>query len=233
MILSDRDIKKALESGRIKIDPLCDLGEILGSCSIDLRLSSKFRVFKQASTPYIDPSDSGTFDGITEPVDIAKPAEEQPLLPHLPKGPRAFVLHPGEFALGLTMENVELPEDVAARIEGKSSLGRLGIVIHSTAGHIDAGYRGGITLEITNIGMIPVLLYPSMRFCQLSFEQLSTPADVPYFKKKSAKYVGTKEPGASKIFEESGKSRKSGKKAVTRNLKKLGGAKARRKAAVR
>lgn len=233
MILSDRDIRKALKSGRIKIDPLPDLDETLGSCSIDLRLSSKFRVFKQASTPYIDPRDPGTFDGITEPVDIGAAPEEQPLLPHLPKGPRAFVLHPGEFALGLTMESVALPEDIAARIEGKSSLGRLGIVIHSTAGHIDAGYRGGVTLEITNIGMIPVLLYPSMRFCQLSFEQLTTPADVPYFKKKSAKYVGTKEPGASKIFEESKQKKAAAPaaraKAVKKGLKKFGDTKAPKK----
>ncbi|HEY8108696.1 MAG TPA: dCTP deaminase [Patescibacteria group bacterium] len=232
MILSDRDIKKQIAAGRIKIEPAADYAEALGSCSIDLRLSSKFRVFKQASTPYIDPRDPNTFDGITEPTDIAAAAEEQPLLPHLPKGPRAFVLHPGEFALGLTHEYVELPDDICARIEGKSSLGRLGIVIHSTAGHIDAGYKGNITLEITNIGMIPVLLYPTMRFCQLSFEQLTTPAEIPYFKKKTNKYAGTTAPGASKIFEETAKSAKQ-KKAVKEKLKRLSPAKPPKKITVR
>lgn len=231
MLLSDRDIKRMIKVGKIKVTPQPDFDEALGSCSLDLRLSAKFRVFKQASTPYIDPRDKGTFDGITDPVDISEPTEEQPLLPHMNGGPRAFVLHPGEFALGLTEESVELPEDIAARIEGKSSLGRLGIVIHSTAGHIDAGYRGGITLEITNIGMIPVLLYPGMRFCQLSFETLSSPAEVPYFEKKTAKYVGTTAPGASKIFEES---KKTSSKKAKAGLKKVSGkAKAKKKAAAK
>lgn len=203
MILSDRDIKKMLSSGRIKVKPKPDLSEQLGGASLDLRLSSKFRVFKPTSTPYIDPQDSNTFTDLTEGTDVSKDEGKQPLLPHAPKGPRAFVIHPGEFVLGLTKESVTLPDDVAARIDGRSSLGRLGIVIHSTAGHIDPGFSGNITLEITNIGQVPVLLYPDMRVAQLVFETMSTPVEVSYAEKKGAKYAGMTEPGVSKITDES------------------------------
>lgn len=201
MILSDRDIKKLLKSGRIKITPEPNLAEQLGSASLDLRLSSKFRVFKPTSTPFIDPNDPDTFASMTTTVDVAG-AEQQPLLPDAPPGSRPFIVHPGDFVLGMTMEHVELPDDIAARIEGRSSLGRLGIVIHATAGHIDPGYVGGITLEITNLGNVPVLLHPGMRFCQLVFDTMSNPVETPYKEKKGAKYAGTKEPGASKIAEE-------------------------------
>lgn len=199
MILSDRDIKKMLDSGRLKVDPTPNLEEQLGSASLDLRLSSKFRVYKPTSTPYIDPNDPSTFANMTTTVDVADESEQQPLLPGTPSGPRAFIVHPGDFVLGMTMETVELPDDIAARIEGRSSLGRLGIVIHATAGHIDPGYAGGITLEITNLGNVPVLLHPGMRFCQLVFDTMTNPAETPYQKKPGAKYAGTSEPGASKI----------------------------------
>lgn len=203
MILSDRDIRKRLDSGDIKITPAPDLASQLGSASLDLRLSSKFRVFKPTSTPYIDPRNPATFAELTTSVDVAE-AGQQPLLPQGSSGPRPFIVHPRDFVLGMTEEHVELPADIAARIEGRSSLGRLGIVIHATAGHIDPGYVGGITLEITNLGTVPVLLYPGMRFCQLVFDTMTSPVQTKYSDKKGAKYAGTVEPGASKLVNETG-----------------------------
>lgn len=203
MILSDRDIRKQIAAGRIKVNPTPDFNKQLGSCSLDFRLGSQFRVFKPTSIPYIDPQDPATHSSHTTLVDIVDDAkQQQPLLPHLPKGPRAFVLHPGEFVLGMTMESIELPDDIAGRLEGRSSLGRLGIVIHSTAGHFDAGFKGTIVLEITNIGMVPVLLYPGMRFCQMVFEPLSTPVDVKYVDKKNNKYAGQADPKGSELGRE-------------------------------
>jgi len=203
MILSDRDIKQRLASNSIKIAPAPDLTTQLGSTSLDFRLGSEFRVFKPTSTPYIDPQNPETLNNHTTITDVAEKEEgEQPLLPHLPHGPRAFVLHPGEFVLGKTIEYIELPNDIAGRLEGRSSLGRLGIVIHSTAGHFDPGFKGTVVLEITNIGVIPVLLYPGMRFCQMVFEMLSSPVEVEYSKKKNAKYVGQNEPVGSELGQE-------------------------------
>lgn len=202
MILADRDIKKLLQAGKINVTPAPDLATQLGSCSLDLRLSSKFKIFRPTSTPYIDPQDPNTFSDLTDDVDVSKGKGSQPLLPHLPKGPRAFIIHPRDFILGLTKERVELPADLAARIDGRSSLGRLGIVVHSTAGHIDAGFSGHITLEITNIGTAPVLLYPEMRVCQLVFETLTNPVETTYAEKKGAKYAGQKGPGISKLTED-------------------------------
>lgn len=178
MILSDRDIKKALAEGRIRILPKPNLKEQLGSSSLDLRLGSSFRVFKHRKRPFIDPLNPETMRDMTEEVTISR------------KEP--YVIQPGEFVLASILEWVEVPDDLSARIDGRSSLGRLGLVIHSTAGHIDAGFRGVITMELTNIGMMPILLYPKMRICQLVFEQLSSPAQQPYRKKPGAKYAGKK-----------------------------------------
>lgn len=178
MILSDRDIKKALAAGRIVVKPKPDLKTQLGSSSLDLRLGYSFRVFKHRKRPFIDPLDPETMHDMTEEIKISR------------KDP--YVIQPGEFVLGSILEWIELPDDLSARIDGRSSLGRLGLVIHSTAGHIDAGFRGVITMELTNIGMMPILLYPKMRVCQLVFETLSTPADRPYSKKPGAKYAGKK-----------------------------------------
>lgn len=204
MILSDRDIRKMLTSGRIKVTPAPDLETQLGSTSLDFKLGSQFRVFKPTSTPYIDPQNPATQNTHTTVVDVADTGEpdQQPLLPHAPDGPRGFVLHPGEFVLGMTEESIELPDDIAGRLEGRSSLGRLGIVIHSTAGHFDPGFKGNVVLEITNIGVIPVLLYPGMRFCQMVFETLTSPAEVTYAEKKSAKYSGQSDPKGSEIGQE-------------------------------
>ncbi|MBN2198055.1 dCTP deaminase [Candidatus Wolfebacteria bacterium] len=188
MILSDREIKKYIKSGKIKINPMPDLKKQLGSTSLDMRLGSKFRVFSRTENAFIDIKDEKTFLNLTEMVEK--------------KDNEPFIVHPGEFILGMTKEFVELPEDIAVRIDGKSSLGRLGLVIHSTAGHVDPGFSGNITLEIANIGNLPILLYPNMNICQFVFEMLSSPAEVLYKNKKTAKYVNQKNPGASKIAEE-------------------------------
>jgi dCTP deaminase len=188
MILSDRDIKKALAAGKIVIKPKPDLAVQLGSCMIDLRLGNVYRVFNHSKTPYLDPQNPKTLEDVTTEIKI--PAKE------------AFTLHPGEFILAVTREYIEMPDDLTGRLEGRSSIGRLGVVIHSTAANIECGFKGNITLELANMGRIPVMLYPGMRICSLSFEQLSSPAEVPYYKKKSAKYVGQKAPETSKIAEE-------------------------------
>lgn len=188
MILSDRDIKKYLKSGKITINPAPDLATQLGSCLLDLRLGNKYRVFNHSQTPYLDPMDPKTLENVTTEIVI-------------PDG-EAFTVHPGEFILAMTKEYISMPDDLTGRLEGRSSIGRLGIVVHSTAANIECGFRGHITLELANMGTIAVMLYPGMRICSLSFEQLTSPAEVPYYKKKSAKYVNQMEPLPSKIIEE-------------------------------
>ncbi len=174
MILSDRDIRAALTKGEIIVKPRPNLTTQLGSSSLDLRLGHEFRVFKHRKQPFVDPYDSKTTDGMTESVKISR---SEP-----------YVIHPNEFVLASTLEWVEWGDNLAARVDGRSSLGRIGLVIHSTAGHIDAGWAGNLTLELRNIGMAPILLYPKMRICQLIFEQLSSPAEQPYKNKPGAKY---------------------------------------------
>lgn len=188
MILSDRDIKKALKEGRIVVKPKPDLKVQLGSSSLDLRLGNDFLAFKHRKRPFVDPFDASTTDGMNEEIRITA------------KDP--YVIHPNEFVLASTLEWVEWSDDLAARVEGRSSLGRLGLVVHSTASHIDAGWRGNITLELRNIGMVPILLYPKMRICQLMFEPLSSPAEVPYHKKAGAKYKSPKGTVGSNISKE-------------------------------
>ena len=188
MILSDRDIKKAIKSGRIRIRPKPDWGVQLGSCMIDLQLGNTFRVFNHSKTPYLDPQNPETLNQATAEVVIGKV--------------EPFILHPGEFILAMTKEYIEMPDNLTGRLEGRSSIGRMGVVVHSTAANIECGFRGNITLELANMGRIPVMLYPGMRICSLSFEELTSPAEVPYYKKKGAKYVGQKKPQASKIAQE-------------------------------
>lgn len=189
MVLSDRDIKKYLTSGKIKITPKPDLSTQLGSCSVDLSLGKTFRIYNPRSVAVIDPYDSALIDKLTSVIEV--------------KNGETFVLHPGEFALGVTSESLTLPDDITGRLEGRSSIGRLGVIIHSTAASIDAGYRGQITLELANMGRIPVKLYPGMRICSIAFETLSTAAEIPYYKKKGAKYLNQKSPEPSKIGGES------------------------------
>lgn len=162
MLLSDRDIRRGIDSGRIVLDPL-DLS-LVQPASIDVRLDKLFRLFDNHRYPMIDP------------------ASEQPELTRLVEAEagQPFVLHPGEFVLGATYEQVQLASDVAARLEGKSSLGRLGLLTHSTAGFIDPGFCGHVTLELSNTATMPILLYPGMRIGQLCFFDLSSPAEHPY-----------------------------------------------------
>lgn len=188
MVLSDRDIKKALASGRIKIVPKPNLKIQLGSCSIDLRLGKRFRVFNYSKHAFIDPSNPKlATDMMTEIV----VRDDEP-----------FILQPGDFVLATTIESFTLPDNLLARLEGRSSLGRLGIVVHSTASVFEPGWDGVVVMELGNLGRMPVALYPGMRVCALTFEELTSSADIPYNKKKSAKYIGQKTPEASKIAEE-------------------------------
>jgi dCTP deaminase len=187
MVLSDRDLKAALGSGKIKITPVPDFATQLGSCSIDLRLGNAFRIFESGVHGVIDPRKN-----------VAKEFTKEVIV----KEGDAFIMQPGDFALGTTIEEVEIPDDLVGSLEGRSSIGRLGIIVHSTAATIDAGWRGHITLELANMGKLPVALYPDMRICSLSFEQLSSSVEVPYYKKKAAKYLNQKGPGESKINEE-------------------------------
>jgi dCTP deaminase len=185
MILSDREIKKYIEIGKIKIIPKINLKEQLSSASLDLRLGNEFRLFEDTKYPFIDIKDPKTFQNITR---LVKLKDSEPI-----------IFQPNQFILAVTLENIFLPDDITARIDGRSSLGRLGIVVHSTAGHIDPGFQGKITLEMSNIGNLPILLYPKTKICQLVFQELSSPSKVPYYKRKTAKYLGTKVPGESKI----------------------------------
>ncbi len=188
MILSDRDIKKYLKEGIIKIQPKIDIATQLGSCSVDLRLGHTFRVFNHSRYPYIDPFDKKLGGEMTKEVEIN---EGEP-----------FILQPSDFVLATTIESFELPDSLLARLEGRSSLGRLGIVVHSTASIFEPGWRGKVVMEMGNLGRMPVALYPGMRVCALTFEELSSPSQVPYNKKSSAKYVNQRSPEASKIAEE-------------------------------
>src|SRR3989338_662453 len=174
MILSDTDIKKKLENGEIKIDPMPDLKVALSTVSVDLRLGHDFMVYKTTSSPFIDVKDADTFKDLTE---LVKKRTDQ-----------AFVVHPREFVLAATLESIELPHNLSGRLEGKSSLGRLGIVIHSTAGKVDPGWKGHLVLEITNIGTLPIMIYTEMRICQLLFEQLSSPTSKAYTERETSKY---------------------------------------------
>ena len=186
MILVDRHIKELLDSKKIIIEPIQDLSVQLGPASFDLRLGDEFRVFKYMENSVMDLANGASSHDYTQKV-IAK---------------EKFVLHPNRFVLGTTIERVKLPSDIVARVEGRSSLGRLGIIIHATAGYIDPGFEGKITLEISNLGHMPVILYPGMRICQLSFVKTSGEPLVPYNLRKSSKYMNQTEPTQSKVFED-------------------------------
>jgi len=188
MVLSDRDLKKAIKAKRIIIKPAPDFEFQLGSNSLDLRLGSTFRIFDHSKYPYIDPFQKNIGNEITREI---KKKKNEP-----------FIIQPGDFVLGTTIEYIEVPDDLVGNLEGRSSIGRLGIIIHSTAASIECGFRGNITLEIANLGKMPVALYPGMRICSVSFLELTSPAETPYYKKKSAKYSGQIGPDQSKIHEE-------------------------------
>lgn len=184
-ILSDKTIKEYLEEGKIVIDPLKDEQQIQPS-SVDMRLGNEFKVFKVIRKPYIDPKDED---------DIAEYMESSTV----PEG-EAFIIHPNEFALATTQEYVKVPDDLVARVEGRSSMGRLGVTMHVTAGYVDPGFEGRITLEISNIGAMPVALYPGQRVCQLVFETMTTPAELPYgHPKRNSKYMKQLKPESSRV----------------------------------
>ena len=184
-ILSDKTIKEYLEEGKIVIDPLKDEQQIQPS-SVVLRLGDEFKVFKVIRKPYIDPKDE---------EDIAEYMESSTV----PEG-EAFIIHPNEFALATTQEYVKVPDDLVARVEGRSSMGRLGVTMHVTAGYVDPGFEGRITLEISNIGAMPVALYPGQRVCQLVFETMTTPAELPYgHPKRNSKYMKQLKPESSRV----------------------------------
>lgn len=187
MILSDTDIKKALSQKRIIINPSPILDEALSACAIDLRLHNEFEVFEHTHIPFFDLKHMDESD-LTKKI-VVEPG-------------KAFILQPGEFALASTDEWIELPADIAGRLEGRSSLGRLGIIVHSTAALIHPGMKGRIVLELSNLSQIPVALYPGMRVCALSFEPLSSPAEVPYSMQKNAKYCNQKGVTGSRINQE-------------------------------
>jgi dCTP deaminase len=173
MVLSDVSIREALDAGRIVIDPL---GEgCIQPSSVDLHVDRYFRIFRNHTSRVIDVREDQ--EDLTELVDVG---DEDPL-----------ILHPGEFLLGSTSERVALPDDLVARLEGKSSLGRLGLLIHSTAGFVDAGWDGHLTLELSNVANLPITIYPGMKIGQISFLQMTTPAENPYGSDKlKSKYQG-------------------------------------------
>ncbi len=183
MLLSDRDIKAEISAGRVALEPYTE--SMIQPSSIDVRLDRWFRVFENHKYPYIDPS------------------QEQPDLTRMiePDGDEPFVLHPGEFVLGSTFEVVSLPDDIAGRLEGKSSLGRLGLLTHSTAGFIDPGFSGHVTLELSNVANLPIVLYPGMKIGQLCLFRLSSPAEHPYGSEKyGSRYQGQRGPTPSRSF---------------------------------
>ena len=183
MLLSDRDIRANLDAGRIQLDPY-DASMIQPS-SIDVRIDRYFRLFDNHKYPVIDPAQ--------DQPDLTRLVEVDPDQP--------FILHPGEFVLGATYEQVTLPDDIAARLEGKSSLGRLGLLTHSTAGFIDPGFSGHVTLELSNMATLPVKLWPGMKIGQLCFFQLSSPAEKPYGSADyKSRYQGQRGPTASRSF---------------------------------
>ena len=184
MILSDRTLREEIAAGRVVIEPYDE--SMVQPSSIDVRLDRYFRVFLNHTMPVID---------------VKKDLEELTRLVEI-DGDQPFVLHPGEFVLGSTFERVAVPNDLVARIEGKSSLGRLGLLIHSTAGFIDAGFDGHITLELSNVANLPITLYPGMKIGQISFLRMTTPADVPYGTGAlGSKYQGQRGPTPSRYWE--------------------------------
>jgi dCTP deaminase len=192
-VLSDRDIRTALEAGTVKIEPY-DAHDLQPS-SVDLHLDRRFRVFRNNRYAFIDVR--APQPDLTELLTIE---DDEP-----------FILHPGEFVLGQTHEWVELPDDLVARLEGKSSLGRLGLLIHSTAGYVDPGWKGNLTLELSNVANLPIALYSGMRIGQISFFKMSSPVDRPYGSPElGSKYQGQSEPTASAFHRDFDAGRRTG-----------------------
>ncbi len=184
MVLADRTIRRLIAEGRIGIDPFDD--GLVQPSSVDVRVDRYFRVFRNARYPYIDVKQE--MEGLTELVEV--------------DGADPFILHPGEFVLGSTLERVTLPDDLVARLEGKSSLGRLGLLIHSTAGFIDPGWDGHVTLELSNVANLPITIYHAMKIGQISFVQMTEPAETPYGSGSiGSKYKGQTGPTPSRYWQ--------------------------------
>lgn len=186
MILSDAMLLAALERGDLRFEPPVDIDQQVQPASIDLRLGAAFRIFNYGNHALIDPSKPIDFDDFTELVTINE---------------RPFILHPGAFVLGSTLEYVSIPANLVGRLEGRSSIGRLGVIVHATAGFIDPGFEGTITLEISNAGKIPVALHSGMRICQLTLLETG-PVLRPYGAARRSKYQGQREPTASRIAQD-------------------------------
>lgn len=183
MLLSDRDILAEIDAQRIRVEPYD--ATMIQPSSIDIRLDRYFRVFENHRYPHIDPA--------VDQADLTRQVE--------PEGDEPFILHPGEFVLGSTYEVCSLPDDIAARVEGKSSLGRLGLLTHATAGFVDPGFSGHVTLELANVATLPIKLYPGMKIGQLCFFRLTSPAEHPYGSAKyGSRYQGQRGPTPSKSF---------------------------------
>jgi dCTP deaminase len=183
VILSDRDLRERLARGDLAVEPLEDAELQIQPASIDLRLDRTFVAFRASRLPCLDPRAMPT--DATERIEVADG--------------EAFVLHPGDFVLGSTIERVKIPADLVARVEGRSSLGRLAIVVHATAGFIDPGFEGQITLELSNLGRTAVKLYPGMRISQIVLHEMKSPAERPYGSGRGSKYQGQSGPVASRI----------------------------------
>ena len=188
MILSDRDILRAMEEGRIKISPEPDLSRQLGSVSVDFRLGTTFMVFEHSRHSFIDPRHPQSIGEAMRTIEVS---EEEP-----------FIMQPGDFALANTIENLELADDLLGRMEGRSSIARLGITVHSTAAVFEPGWVGTATMELSNLGRMAVALYPGMRICAFSFQQVSAAVMTPYRNKIGNKYAGQMTPRASRLSEE-------------------------------
>lgn len=187
MILSDRDIRAAIKEGRVKIEN--DQPELfephIHASSMDLRLGDTFKLYEHSKFAVLDPKQPESFVGNMRTIIV--------------KNGEPFIVQPGEFVLGVTREKITVPNDLVVRVEGRSSLGRLGIIVHSTAGFVDPGFSGTITLEISNLNRLPVALYPGMRICQLAFEMMTSPAETPYNAKPGSKYQGQILPEESRL----------------------------------
>jgi dCTP deaminase len=183
VVLSDKTIRSEIDAGRIVIDPYDE--SLVQPSSVDVRVDNRFRVFNNSRYPYIDVRQP--MEDLTEPVEI--------------EGEEPFILHPGEFVLGQTLERVTLPNDLVARLEGKSSLGRLGLLIHSTAGFVDSGFSGNLTLELSNVANLPITIYQGMPIGQMSFMRMDGPVDRPYGSQETgSKYQGQAEPTPSRFY---------------------------------
>jgi dCTP deaminase len=186
MILSDRDIKQSITDGRIVVESnQTELFRYIHASSMDFRLGNTFKLYEHSKFAVLDPMNPESFAGNMRTITVADGD--------------SFIVQPGEFVLGVTQEKITLPDDLVARVEGRSSLGRLGIIVHSTAGFVDPGFSGTITLEISNLNRLPVALYPGMRVCQLAFEKMTSAADTPYHSKPFSKYQGQVLPEESRL----------------------------------